>query len=294
MFLKRSLIAAILFMGIIFAVFIFIDLSSDVALAQEGEFPNNCGNNDEFTQDFLIDNCQFKARGYNPYFILLPGFQFVLEDEDGEEREVVTVLRKTKKINLDGRKINTRVVEERALEWEEGEGGEEGDWKTVEISLNWFAICDKTNDVYYFGEWSRDCEDGFDENDECEGDESNEGSWEAGKPPGDDPTGFIARPGIIMPGTFLLGAKYFQEVAPPAAVDRGEHVKMGIEFIGDIGSWKNCVQINDTNPTPTAVDACGDGDAKIYCPELELYRIKSLNWSTMVLSVEKESCLGRN
>jgi len=37
---------------------------------------------------------------------------------------------------------------------------------TIEISLNWFAIC-KKNFVYYFGVWSRDCEHGFDENDEC-------------------------------------------------------------------------------------------------------------------------------
>lgn len=288
MFLKRSLIAAILFMGIIFAVFIFIDLSSDVALAQEGEIPNQCGNNDAFTQDFLIDNCQFKARGYNTYFILLPGFQFVLEtpddpedledikDREGleeievRERALVTVLREKKEINLNGRKIHTRVVEERALEWEAGEEGEADEWKTIEISLNWVAICTKTNDVYYFGEWSRDCEDGFDENDVCpDNGETNEGSWEAGVDG--------AKPGILMPGTFLLGAKYFQEIAPPAAVDRGQHVAMGVDVNLDVGEWDNCVQVADTNPAEGQCDVTGeDADIKTYCPGIGLVQDQDL------------------
>ena len=83
------------------------------------------------------------------------------------------------------------------LYWDE----DEEEWVTIEISLNWFAICKKTNSVYYFGEWSRDCEDGFDASDVCTGEESNEGSWEAGKPPMDDPDGVIARPGLMMAGT---------------------------------------------------------------------------------------------
>lgn len=211
-----------------------------------------CGNNDEFTDVFLIDDCQFKNVGVNPYFTLTPGFQRILELEE-EERSIETVLCKTKTININGRQIHTRVYEERAQEWEEGEDGEPGEWITVEISHNWFGICKQTNDVYYFGEWSRDCEEGFDEYDECE-DESNEGSWEAGV---DD-----AKPGIMMPGTFLLGAKYFQEIAPPNAVDRGENVAMGLEVEVPAGSWSDCVQIFDTNP---AEGECGEDDAKTYC-----------------------------
>lgn len=211
-----------------------------------------CGDNDEFTADFLIDDCQFKNVGVNPYFILTPGYQKILELEE-EERSIETVLCETKTINFDDRQIHTRVYEERAQEWEEGEDGEPGEWVTVEISRNWFAICKKTNDVYYFGEWSRDCEEGFDENDECE-DESNEGSWEAGVDG--------AMPGIIMPGTFLLGAKYFQEFAPPNAVDRGENAAMGLDVEVPAGSWSGCVQIYDTNP---AEGECGEDDAKTYC-----------------------------
>lgn len=215
-----------------------------------------CGNNDEFTGDFLIDDCQFKTVGMNPYFILRPGYQLILESE--EERSVETVLCKTKTINLDGRRIKTRVYEERAMEWD----ADDEEWVTVEISLNWFAICKKTNDVYYFGEWSRDCEEGFDENDECCdeedrcGNEVTTGSWEAGVDG--------AMPGIMMPGTFLLGAKYFQEIAPPAAVDRGENAAMGLDVDVAAGQWSDCVRIFDTNPAEGG-DACGEDDAKTYC-----------------------------
>ena len=155
--------------------------SGSIAMAQDTDL---CGNNFEFTTDFRLQDCRgFKHNGANPYFILKPGYQQILEgieeDDEGEVvlvREEVTVLYDTKLINLEGRRIKTRVVEERAFEWDE----EEEEWMTIEISLNWFAICRKTNAVYYFGEWSRDCEDGFDEDDVCEGEESNEGSWEAG------------------------------------------------------------------------------------------------------------------
>jgi hypothetical protein len=95
----------------------------------------------------------------------------------------------------------TRVVEER-----ESEGGE-----LVEISRNFFAICEETNSVFYFGE-----EVDIYENGNIVG---HEGAWRAG----DDGN----RPGIIMPGTILLGARYYQEIAPKIAEDRAEIIDMG-------------------------------------------------------------------
>jgi hypothetical protein len=237
--------------------------------------PDDC----EFTTDFRLEDCKFKNQGINPYFILKPGYRLVLETPEGEEereKSVETVLHDTKRINLDGRRIKTRVLEERAFEWDD----EEEEWVTIEISLNWFAICNKTNAVYYFGEWSRDCEDGFDENDVCTGEESNEGSWEAGKPPMDDPEGVIAKPGLIMPGTPLLGAKYFQEVAPPDAVDRGQIEAMGLTWPpeedldeGEEPDFTGCINIVDTNP---AEGACGDDDSKLYCPGVGLVQDQDL------------------
>lgn len=277
MFSKTLSRSAVSVLGFVFVMSIFIGLSGNIARAENppgfSDLPDVCENNDEFTTDFRIEDCKFKTKGINPYFILKPGYRLVLETpEDAEEQEksVETVLYDTKWINLDGRRINTRVLEERAFEWEE----DEGEWKTIEISLNWFAICKKTNAVYYFGEWSRDCPDGFDENDACEGEEINAGSWEAGVDG--------AQPGIMMPGTPLLGAKYFQEIAPPGAVDRGEIAAMGLPWpepeeglaIVEEPDFTGCIKIFDTNPTDG--DACGEEDAKIYCPGIGLVQDQDL------------------
>ena len=238
--------------AIVICLLIVIGLSGRNALAEDY---NLCGDNDEFTADFLLEDCTFKTTGVNPYFILKPGYQKVLESD--EEKSVETVLCETKKINLNGRKIKTRVYEERAYEWDE----EEEEWVLIEISKNWFAICKETNAVYYFGEDSLDCEDGFNDDDTCD-DPDPTGSWEAGK------NG--AMPGLMMPGTFLLGSKYFQEWAPPAAVDRGENRAMGLEWPeeGDT-EYTDCVLVIDTNPAEGG-DACEDDDAKTYCPGVGL------------------------
>ena len=250
MYLKTRLSSMASILGTLFAVVMFIGLFSGSVLANGYDL---CGDNEDFTVDFLIEDCKFKTTGMNPYFPLKPGLQRVLELKE-EEKSVETVLCETKTINLDGRKIRTRVLEERAMEWEEGEDGEPGEWVTVEISKNWVAICKKTNDVYYFGEDSVDCEDGFNDDDTCD-DPDPTGSWEAGK------NG--AMPGILMPGTFFLGAKYFQEIAPPAAVDRGENAAMGLDWPEDGDpEYTDCVQIFDTNP---AEGDCGEDDAKTYC-----------------------------
>jgi hypothetical protein len=240
-----------------------IGVSAHVAIADNPpgfpDLPDVCGNNDAFTTEFRWEDCDFDDEGMNPYFVLKPGYQLVLESD--EERSVETVLRDTKRITLDGRKIKTRVLEERAFELDEEDGG----WKAIEISLNWLAICKETNTVYYFGEFSRDCPDGFDENDHCD-DESNAGSWEAGVDG--------AMPGVMMTGTPLLGARYFQEIAPPGAVDRGEITEMGLDVVVPAGQSSGCIKILDTNPTP--VGECGEDDAKLYCPWIGLVQDQDL------------------
>ena len=290
MFSKTLSRSAVSVLGVVFAVAVFIGFFGNIAIAQVPDelftdpVLNGCGNNDEFTTDFLIDRCKFKTKGRNPYFILLPGWQFVLENEDEDEREVVTVLYKKRKITLDGRKIYTRVVQERALEWDD----DVEDWITVEISLNWIAICGQTNDVYYFGEDSKDCDladtGGFNPEDESKClngyPPDTGGSWEAGKPPeGEDEP--IAQPGILMPGTFLLGAKYFQEIAvniedpEESAIDRGEHVAMGEDVEVPAGEWEDCVVVLDTNPAE-APEGCLDEDEKTYCPGIGIVKDQDL------------------
>jgi len=290
MYSKTLLKSAVSVLGVVFALSLCIGFSGSIAMAiDEDDGPlcpdsdsDKCCNNDEFTKDFRWEECKFRDKGENPYFILKPGYGLVLEgeeEEDGEGilyvREEVTVLRDKKKININGRKIKTRVVEERAMERE----SEEDPWKTVEISRNWFAICKETNDVYYFGEDSKDCDlevGGFDPEDDTkcadESDPDPGGSWEVGVIPegGDE----IAMPGIIMPGTFLLGSRYFQEYAPPNAVDRAEHVAMGVSVnIPDLVDQDDCVEVVDTNP---AEGECEDDDAKTYCPGIGIVKDQEL------------------
>jgi hypothetical protein len=134
----------------------------------------------EFTSEFRLEDCRFRPRGENPYFILQPGYQLVLEgEEDGETVRVeITVLNKTETIDLpEIGSVTTRVVEE--VETTDGE--------LTEISRNFFATCDPTNDVYYFGEEV----DIYNE----DGTITQEGAWRAGEPDEDG----LAEPGIVMP-----------------------------------------------------------------------------------------------
>jgi hypothetical protein len=147
--------------------------------------------------------------------------------------------------------VTTRVVRER----------ETADGELAEISFNFFAQCDDTQDVYYFGERVDIYEDGQVV--------SHDGAWLAGR------NG--ARPGLIFPGgAFLLGARYFQEVAPGVALDRAEHVAMGLKVEVPAGNFRYCVDIDETTPLEP-----GDLSEKTYCPgkglvfdnELELVAI---------------------
>ena len=74
--------------------------------------------------------------GSNPYFILEPGYQSILEGRG--EKLAISVLDDT--VEIDG--VTTRVVEER--EWKSG--------NLIEVSRNFFAIDPETADVFYFGE----------------------------------------------------------------------------------------------------------------------------------------------
>jgi hypothetical protein len=265
-------------LGVVFVLSLCIGLSGAIAEEDgdpcDGQGPDciyGCPDDAEFTSEFRLEDCKFKTTGANPYFILKPGYRLVLEND--EEKSVETVLCETKTIALEnGRRIKTRVLEERA--WEEG--------KLVEISLNWFAICKKTNAVYYFGEHSRDCPAGFDENDVCTGTggcdgngECLEGSWEAGVDG--------AMPGLMMPGTALRGSRYFQEIAEEQeAVDRGEIVDLGLDVDVPAGEWEGCIEIHDTNPTEAnpdnqEEDGCyGPNDVKLYCPRVGLVQDQEL------------------
>lgn len=206
----------------------------------------------EFTDEFPIEDCSFLARGGNPFFDLTPGRQLYLTNQqcvgagDCDELEElwITVLDETRTIVLtdDGRKrrVKTRVVEEM----------EQADGEVVEISRNFFATCGPSNDVYYFGEDVDIYEDG-----EVV---SHDGAWLAGK------NG--AEPGIIMIDSgFLLGARYYQEVAPGVALDRAEHVAIDLEVPTPAGLFDDCIKVSETTPLEP-----GHESIKLYCPHIGL------------------------
>jgi hypothetical protein len=200
---------------------------------------------DEFTSTFPLENCDFQTQGQNPYFSLNPGHQSIFAaGAGGASRLMITVLKDTTVITLpDIGPIETRVIEER--EWEDGD--------LVEVSRNFFALCQPANAVYYFGETV----DIF----HHDGSVTHEGAWQAGQPDEDG----TAEPGLIMPGTFQLGAKYYQEIADGIALDRAEHVDTGLAFTSAAGTFEQCVRVLETTPLEPLSKS-----EKIYCPEVGL------------------------
>jgi len=204
---------------------------------------------EEFTDSFRLDECTFKSTGANPYFILEPGYQLILEGQEKKEfvRLVITVLNETVMVNG----VETRVVEEL----------ETADSQLVEISRNYFAICEQTNSVFYFGE----------DVDIYEGGEvvSHAGAWRAGE------NG--ARSGVVMPGIVLLGARFFQEVAPEVAMDRAEILSLSEVLETPAGTFEDVLKIKETTPLePNAKDY------KFYAPGIGLIQdgVLKLVWSS--------------
>jgi len=208
------------------------------------------GSDDGFTRKFPLASCKFKPWGGNAFFSLKVNRQLYLSNtrcvssgECDELEEVwITVMPETRVVRFNvGRKeyaVRTRVVQE----------FETADGELEEISLNFFANCANMDDVYYFGE------DVFDGDGNPEDD-----AWLAGRDG--------ARPGIIMPDrAFLLGSRYFQEIAP-SAQDRAEHTAMGLTVEVPAGVFRNCVEITETTPLEP-----GSESIKVYCPGVGLVK----------------------
>ncbi len=155
--------------------------------------------------EFEIETCRLSDTGRNPFFILEPGFEIVLEG--GQDRVIITVLEETRQV--DGH--STRVLEER--EWKGGQ--------LVEISRNFYALCPETLDVFYFGEEVDIYQDGEIVR--------HDGAWMAGR------EGALA--GLIMPGRPAIGDRYYQEIAPGVAMDRAEVVSLDASLETPAGNF---------------------------------------------------------
>lgn len=51
---------------------------------------------------------------------------------------------------------------------------------------------------------------------------------------------------MIMPGTILLGSRYYQEIAPNA-MDRAENIDTGVTLKTPAGTFKNCLKVEETS-----------------------------------------------
>lgn len=170
-------------------------------------------------QSFPTEGLDLRTVGENTYFILRPGYQLSFRNNDKKPTTlVITVLNETK--NVGG--IEGRVVEER-----ESKGGE-----LVEISRNYFAIDDKTKDVYYLGEDVDMYKNGKVT--------SHEGSWHHGTDG--------ARLGLFVPGTPAVGQRFYQEQAPRVAMDRVEVVSVTDTLATPAGTFKGCLRIKESSP----------------------------------------------
>ncbi len=186
----------------------------------------------KWTRSFGQADCTFSSVGRNRFFSCRPGDQLVLQSST--EKVTITVLNKTRKIG----DIETRVIEER----------EEVNGKLKEISRNFFAICKEHGDVFYFGEEVDVYEDGKIV--------KHSGAWRADEK--------NSREGIIMPGTILLGARHFQEIAPNA-MDRAEIISDDVTMKTPAGTFTNCIRVEET----TALDPDEKG-YKTYAPGVGL------------------------
>jgi len=196
---------------VILAICLWVVLGAASCWAEEAK---------SWTQWFDLGACSFSSTGISRYFLLEPGYRLTLqgmEDEDSIRLDI-TVLDQTRMIG----KVETRVVEER----------ETANGELVEISRNFYAICTQNSSVFYFGEETDIYKEGKIVD--------HSGSWRADSAD--------AKAGLMIPGMVLLGARYYQEVAPGLAMDRAEIVSITDTLATPAGTFRNCLKTEETTP----------------------------------------------
>ena len=190
----------------------------------------------EYSRDFPLTKCTFTTTGRTPYFVLDPGHTLILEDGKGVQL-TVTVLDRTETVGG----VVTRVIEERQVD----------KGKLVEISLNYFAICAENNSVFYFGEAVDNYKDGKVIN--------HDGAWRHGS------AGATA--GLMMSSLPLLGARYYQEIAPGVAMDRAEVTSVGSRLRTPFGTLDSVLITVESTPLEP-----GAQETKAYAPGIGIVR----------------------
>jgi hypothetical protein len=194
-----------------------------------------------WTDAFKTQRCStWTPTGSNMYMNLIPGHQanFTGVVPGGDQLKVSITVTNQVKVMPDG--IPTRVVNDTVVNAQSG--------ALKEIALDYYAICKDTNSVFYFGEKTAEYENGKIAN--------TTGTWQHGVDG--------AHAGVAVPGLNLLGAQYYQEVAPKVALDQGQTVS-----VTDNNNTKlcnnNCLKVAETTPFEPGIV-----EYKIYAPNVGL------------------------
>ena len=193
----------------------------------------------EWQEDFATAACTMQTTGRNPYLVLEPGFQLLLEG--GGTRLQITVLEQTKTVGG----VVTRVVEEK--EFKSG--------KVHEVTLSYLALCEPSKDILYYGEDVDNYRDGKIVN--------HDGSWQAGT------NG--SKVGLYVPGSPKVQKKYLRENVPGVSVARAEIVSLTETCKTPAGSFSNCMKVRETSAIDRSVN-----DFKYYAPGVGLVNEENL------------------
>ena len=170
-----------------------------------------------------IDPADFVSDITNPYLPFTPGTEYVYRSDDGSEETRTFVTHDTRVIEG----VTTTVVHDRVFT----------DGELTEDTFDWYAQ-DKDGNVWYFGEDTKELENGVVV--------STEGSFEAGVDG--------AQAGIAMLACPAVGDEYKQEFAVGVAEDQGRVKNLSVDgIIVAFGEFDNTLQILETTPLEKSV-----------------------------------------
>jgi hypothetical protein len=196
-------------------------------------------------RDWFIRAENLVPHGRNPYFFpIVPGHRHIFErpdHPDGQYRRETVVLDEMEAFDVpDIGQFNAAVVQDE--EYVDG---------VLEKRTRTWVVIDRTNNnVFSVGEveWEID-----------EGKQVLAGLWRVGEPSGRG----IAEPGLLMPGTFLLGARYIFDGSEGDTASGAENMEAGIAVTAPAGSFQNCVRVRVQNLRDHR-----DIVDRVHCPEV--------------------------